>query len=308
MKLTLATDRSGGPSPSPSSFPRRRLARLRQTLVWPASLGLGLFCLAAGAAPGAGWKLAWADEFDKPGLPDPAKWGYETGFVRNNEAQFYTRERGENARVENGMLIIEARKEHYRNPDFNTNNPAGSRRRAEFAEYTSASLNTRGKASWTHGRIEVRAKLPAGRGTWPAIWMLGTNHRQVGWPACGEIDIMEEVGFDPGVIQAHIHTAKYNHVRGTSKGASVTIPDAAAAFHVYAVEWDKDHMDFFVDDRKYFAYQNEGSGTEAWPFDQDQYVLLNLAIGGSWGGAKGIDDAIFPQRFCIGYVRVYQKP
>jgi len=279
----------------------------RHSAFWRASTSLCLLFLAAGVARAAAWKLVWADEFDKPGLPDPVKWGYETGFVRNNEAQYYTRERAENARVEDGMLILEARKERYQNPNYDPNKKGKGRRGAEFADYTSASVTTRGKASWTYGRIEVRAKLPKGRGTWPAIWMVGTN-RLAGWPACGEIDIMEEVGYDPGVIQAHIHTTKYNHVKQTSKGDRLTIPDAADAFHVYAVEWDEDHMDFFVDDRKYFTYQNEGSGTEAWPFDHDQYLILNLAIGGSWGGAKGIDDSIFPQRFYIDYVRVYQKP
>ena len=278
----------------------------RVALRW---LGLWLL-LSAGAGLGAEWKLVWSDEFDKPGLPDPAKWGYESGFVRNNEAQYYTRERKENARVENGMLVIEARKEQFNSPDYAPDAAAKGqgqgRRGGEPAQYTSASLTTRGKASWTYGRIEVRAKLPKGRGTWPAIWMLGTN-RAAGWPACGEIDIMEEVGYEPGIIQAHIHTGKYNHVKNTSKGDRITIADASEAFHVYAVEWDKEQMDFYVDERKYFTYRNEGSGSEAWPFDKDQYLILNLAIGGAWGGAKGIDDSIFPQRYYIDYVRVYKR-
>jgi beta-glucanase (GH16 family) len=274
------------------------------------SLGYLLLLLAAAPAGGADWKLVWSDEFDKPGLPDPEKWGYETGFVRNNEAQYYTRQVKENARVEDGMLVIEARKEQFENPDY-VPNAAGKgkgegRRGREFAQYTSASLTTRGKASWTYGRIEVRAKLPKGRGTWPAIWMVGTN-RAAGWPACGEIDIMEEVGYEPGIIQAHIHTEKYNHVKNTSKGERITISDASEAFHVYKVEWDKEQMDFYVDNQKYFTYRNEGSGSGAWPFDKDQYLILNLAIGGAWGGAKGIDDSIFPQRYYIDYVRVYQR-
>lgn len=252
------------------------------------------------------WKLVWSDEFNHPGIPDPAKWDFETGFIRNNEAQIYTRE---NARVENGMLVIEARKQHYRNPDYDPNARGGGRggRNREYAAITSASLTTRGKASWTHGRIEVRAKLPAGRGVWPAIWLLGNNIGEVGWPRCGEVDIMEFVGFDPGVIHANIHTAKYNHIKSNGKGSQITIPDASTAFHVYAVEWDKEHMDFFVDDHKYFTYRNEGTGTEAWPYDQPQYLMINLAIGGDWGAAKGIDDSIFPQRYYIDYVRVYQK-
>ncbi|HSU54179.1 MAG TPA: glycoside hydrolase family 16 protein [Candidatus Dormibacteraeota bacterium] len=265
--------------------------------------------LAVTASAASDWKLVWSDEFDKPGAPDPAKWDYEEGFVRNNEAQYYTRERRENARVENGMLIIEARHEQFKNPRFDPNaqGKGASKRSREFANYTSASLTTRGKASWTYGRIEVRAKLPDARGTWPAIWTLGTNTHEVGWPACGEIDIMEFVGHDPGVIHANIHTHKYNHVRKTGKGSQLRIPDASTAFHVYALEWDKGHMDFFVDDKKYFTYRNEGTGSDAWPYDHDQYLILNLAIGGEWGGQKGIDESSFPQRYYIDYVRVYQK-
>lgn len=255
------------------------------------------------------WKLVWSDEFDKPGLPDPAKWKYEEGFVRNNEAQYYTRGRSENARVENGMLVIEARKERFQNPAFD---PAaqgkGSRRgNREFAEYTSASLTTRGKAAWTYGRIEVKAKLPTGRGTWPAIWMLGTNASQAGWPACGEIDIMEFVGFDPGVIHANIHTREFNHVKKTGKGSQISIPDASELFHVYALEWDSKKMDFYVDDKKYFTYANDGTGSGAWPYDKDQFLILNLAIGGAWGGSKGIDETCFPQRYYVDYVRIYQR-
>ncbi|MBM4025318.1 MAG: glycoside hydrolase family 16 protein [Planctomycetes bacterium] len=250
-------------------------------------------------------KLVWSDEFNTPGLPDPAKWDYETGFIRNNEQQYYTRERRENARVEDGCLIIEARKEQWKNTAYDPNAKSGSRRSREFAQYTSASLITRGKASWTYGRIEVRAKLPSGRGTWPAIWMLGTNIRQVGWPACGEIDIMEFVGYEAGIIHANVHTKSYNHAIGTGKGDKTTTPDASEAFHVYAVEWESDRLDFFVDDQKYFTFHNEGTGSDTWPFDKDHYLILNLAIGGSWGGQKGIDDSIFPQRYYIDYVRVY---
>jgi beta-glucanase (GH16 family) len=261
--------------------------------------------------PAGEWKLAWADEFDRDGLPDPAKWDYEAGFLRNDEAQIYTRARKENARVENGTLIIEARKEHFKNPAFDpsstSTNAFRRRRNREFGEYTSASLTTRGRVSWRYGRIEVKAKLPSGRGTWPAIWMLGTNTTRVGWPACGEIDIMEFVGQDPGVIHANIHTRKYNHAQKTGKGGQLTVPDASQTFHVYAVEWTPDQLDFYVDQKKYFSYANEKTGANAWPYDSDQFLILNLAIGGSWGGARGIDDTIFPQRFLIDYVRVYQQ-
>jgi beta-glucanase (GH16 family) len=275
-------------------------------------IGFLLVLSTASNGNAAEWKLVWSDEFEKPGLPDGAKWDYETGFIRNNEKQFYTRARKENARVENGMLIIEAKRQRNITPGSDPASGLGRDGEASGvladAGYTSASLTTRGRAAWTYGRIEVRAKLPSGRGTWPAIWTLGTNIDNAGWPACGEIDIMEFVGFEPAVVHANIHTKKYNHVMKTGKGDKLTIPDASQAFHVYSVEWDAQAIVFFVDARKYFTYRNEGTGLDAWPYDNDQFLILNLAIGGDWGGQKGIDDAIFPQRFEIDYVRVYQKP
>jgi beta-glucanase (GH16 family) len=265
---------------------------------------------AASTARADDWKLVWNDEFNESGLPNPARWNYEFGLLRNNERQFYTRARRENARVEDGKLIIEARKERWVDSSSEPPESAGARRRRDrgIADYTSASLTTQGKAAWTHGRIEVRAMLPAGRGTWPAIWTLGTSIDKAGWPACGEIDIMEFVGYEPGIIHANIHTKKYNHVANTGKGDKIAIADASKSFHLYAVEWDAEKMDFFVDEHKYFTYRNEGSGEAAWPYDKEQYMILNLAIGGDWGGQKGIDDSRFPQQFVIDYVRVYQKP
>jgi beta-glucanase (GH16 family) len=274
-------------------------------------IGIWLLAMMAASAEAGEWKLVWSDEFDRAGLPDPARWGYETGYIRNHERQFYTRARRENARVEGGLLIIEARKERYPIPGPDPAAKSGGRSRKgaarEIAEYTSASLTTRGKAAWTYGRIEVRAKLPSGRGTWPAIWTLGTDIGEAGWPRCGEIDIMEFVGFEPGMIHFNIHTAKYNHAAGTNKGDRMAVADASEAFHVYAIEWDARKIDFFVDARKSFTYPNEGSGRDAWPFDREQYLILNLAIGGDWGGQKGIDDRIFPQRYAIDYVRVYRR-
>jgi len=266
-----------------------------------------LLLLIASPLPAAEWKLVWCDEFDRPGQPDPTKWGYEVGFVRNNESQYYTLDRRENARVENGMLIIEAKKERFK-PSAGDSRDKGKRSKdREYAEYTSASLTTLNKASWTYGRIEVRAKLPTGCGTWPAIWTLGTKKQQVGWPACGEIDIMENVGFDPDLIHGNIHTKSYNHVQHTNKGSKITIAKPDQGFHVYAVEWRPDRIDFFVDKTKYFTFTNEGKGDAVWPYDKPQYLILNIAIGGGWGGQKGIDDSIFPQRMYIDYVRVYQE-
>ncbi len=237
------------------------------------------------------WKLVWSDEFDYVGLPDATKWDYDVGGEGwgNNELEYYTKERKQNARVEKGNLVIEARKEDWENK-----------------KYTSARLVSKGKADWKYGKIEVRAKLPKGVGGWPAIWMLGST-TPMKWPDDGEIDIMEHVGYDPGVIHASIHCKKYNHVIRTQKTATTTVPDFADAFHVYALEWDAESISIFVDDKKYFTFTNEHSGYDAWPFDQPMHLLLNVAIGGNWGGQKGVDDAIFPQQLLVDYVRVYQK-
>jgi beta-glucanase (GH16 family) len=223
-------------------------------------------------------------------LPDDSKWSYETGFIRNREKQYYTKARAENARVEDGTLIIESRKEKY-----------------EGGDYTSASLHTWHKAEWLYGRIEVRAKLPTGRGMWPAIWMLGTNRSRMGWPTCGEIDIMENVGFDPDVIHANVHTKAYNHRIGTNKGSKTKGDKPYEQYHVYAIEWHENRIDFFFDERKYFTFENEGTGNDVWPFDKPHYLILNAAVGGTWGGQKGIDDNIFPQKYYIDYVRVFRK-
>jgi len=244
----------------------------------------------------AGWTLVWSDEFDKPGLPDTAKWTYEKGFVRNKEAQYYTEARKENARVEEGRLIIEGRKEEYKGPD------------GKEAHYTAASITTEGKFDLTYGRVEVRAKLPRGRGMWPAIWMLGTNISSVGWPKCGEIDIMEFVGHDPDKVFANVHWFGVEKGRHTSLGGNLKKQKPSDDFHVYAVEWFADRMDFYYDENKYFSYPVERAGKDDQnPFHKPHYLLMNLAIGGSWGGKKGIDDTIFPQRYVFDYVRVYKK-
>ncbi len=237
------------------------------------------------------WELVWEDNFNTNGLPDENIWSYEVGYIRNNEAQYYTEKRTENARVEDGSLIIEARKDNW-----------------DGHEVTSASINTYNKKNILYGRIEARAKLPTGKGTWPAIWMLGTSIMNgAGWPDCGEIDIMENVGFDPNVIHANIHTKAYNHVLGTNKGNSTTIQKPYNNFHVYAVEWFEDHMDFYLDDKLYFTFKNEKTGNDTWPFDKPHYLILNFAVGGAWGGQQGIDESIFPQKYYIDYVKVYKQ-
>lgn len=256
-----------------------------------------LLALAAGrvvscAAPEAPRRLTlvWAEEFSVSGPPDPGVWSYEVGLIRNQEAQVYTEGRPENARVESGCLVIESRKEDY----------AG-------AKYTSASVNTLGKREFFHGRIEVRAKIPTGVGSWPAIWMMGTDIPRVGWPECGEVDIMENVGYEPDRIYATVHTpGSVDHPGLVVRGGHIDIPDPFADFHVYAVEWDTDRLAFFVDDRQYFTYKKDDGHPDYWRFDKPFYVLLNTAIGGNWGGQNGIDDGIFPLKYSIDYVRYYQ--
>lgn len=240
------------------------------------------------------WELVWQDEFDYVGLPDANKWNYDVGGHGwgNQESQYYTEARLENARADGDNLIIEARKEG----GFGNRN------------YTSARLVSRGKGDWTYGRIAVRAKLPKGRGTWPAIWMLPSerHYGNGGWPDNGEIDIMEHVGHQPNIVHATVHNDRYNHLAGTSRGGSQIVPDATEAFHVYMVEWTPRRLDFFIDNDKIFTYYNDTNGWSTWPYDKPFHLLMNIAIGGSWGGQQGIDDSIFPQRMLIDYVRVYR--
>lgn len=236
-------------------------------------------------------KLVWSDEFNAGSRPDTTKWVYNIGTGSNgwgnNEAQYYTGD-STNARIENGNLIIEARKE----------NKGGK-------SYTSARMITQGKASWTYGRMEIRAKLPKGVGTWPAIWMLGDNITTAGWPACGEIDIMEHVGKDQDMVHWSTHSKLNNWTLGTQRTNKSTIDGVSSAFHVYKIEWSKDFIQFFVDGQLYYTSPNEGKGSDYYPFNAPQFLLLNLAIGGNFGG-QTINDAIFPCRMEVDYVRVYQ--
>jgi beta-glucanase (GH16 family) len=236
------------------------------------------------------WKLVWQDEFNYKGLPDSSKWNYDTGGhgFGNNELQYYTVNRKDNVRVKKGNLIIEARKEKF-----------------EKNKYTSARLITKGKGDWKYGKIEVRAKLPKGLGTWPAIWMLAST-TPLQWPDDGEIDIMEHVGFNQGFVHGSVHTKKYNHVLGTQKSDTVIVNDCSDKFHIYAMEWNPDILRVSLDNTPFFTFVNEHSGYEAWPFDQPFHLLLNIAVGGNWGGAKGVDEKIWPQKMWVDYVRVYQ--
>jgi len=240
------------------------------------------------------WQLVWFDEFDTDGLPDTTRWNYDTlgneyGWG-NNEKQWYTVAKPENCRIENGILVITARREKTGNK-----------------EYSSARLTTKNKGDWKYGKIEVRAKLPTGNRTWPAIWMLPTDSKYGGWPKCGEIDIMEHVGFNPDTVFSTVHTGKFNHMIGTQVGKKTGLPTATTDFHVYTTEWEENEIRSYVDGKLYFTFKNNGEGFQAWPFDQPFHLILNLAIGGGLGGKKGIDDSKFPHRFEVDYVRVYQK-
>lgn len=237
------------------------------------------------------WQLVWSDEFNYTGLPDSTKWSCDTGGHGwgNNEKQYYTEKRIQNARVENGLLTITAIKENF-----------------EGATYTSARLITKHKGDWKYGRIETKAKLPKGRGMWPAIWMLPTDWKYGGWPASGEIDIMEHVGYVPDSVYATVHTQAYNHSIGTQKGTKTYRSDLSDDFHVYTLEWSENEIRIFIDDELYFTYANEKKTYKEWPFDQRFHLLLNIAVGGNWGGKMGVDESVFPAAMQVDYVRVYK--
>jgi len=236
-------------------------------------------------------KLVWSDEFDYTGLPDSTKWGYDTGNHGwgNNELQYYTDKRIQNAKVANGLLTIEAVKEDYKGSHF-----------------TSARLLSKHKGDWQYCRVEARAKLAGAKGTWSAIWMLPTDWAYGGWPESGEIDIMENVGYMPDSVFGTVHTKSYNHVIGTQKGKSIFKDDLSDEFHIYAMEWTKDKIKIFVDNELFFEFTNEKKTSKEWPFDKRFHVLLNLAVGGNWGGKMGVDESAFPQKMEIDYVRIYK--
>lgn len=264
---------------------------LDQTTLWNAVPcdSSKVAALQSGAKPES-WRMVWSDEFDGTAL-DESKWVYEVqkpGWV-NNELQNYTDHRSENVRIEDGKLIIEGRRDNF-----------------EGLEYSSGRIKTSGKAGWKYGRMEARIQVPNGVGVWPAFWMMPEDMTR-GWPACGEIDIMEQVGFEPNSIHASLHSLAYNWKNGKSLTSTLNISEATTDFHVYAVDWFPDHIDAFVDGRRYFTGYNEGKGDDAWPFDKNFYIILNLAIGGEWGAARGVDKTIWPRQMQVDYVRVYQK-
>ncbi|SOE23857.1 Glycerophosphoryl diester phosphodiesterase [Spirosomataceae bacterium TFI 002] len=257
-----------------------------------------------------GYELVWSDEFNYKGKPDSTKWAYDYRFIANQEKQYYT-DSPKNARVVNGHLIIEAHKEQvvnelYNDPEVLKKSYLKYAAKDQYANYSSARLKTQDMASWQYGRIEVRAKLPNGKGLWPAIWMLGDNVKELGWPKGGEIDIMEYVGFKPDSIFGTIHTQAYNHTKGTQKSKWIHIDEPNEKFHVYAMEWNAEKMSFLLDGEVYFEIENEHKTINEWPFDQKFHLILNVAVGGSLGGQKGIDNSVFPQKMTVDYVRVFQ--
>ena len=237
------------------------------------------------------YELVWNDEFDKDGRPDPAKWNYENGFVRNKEAQWY---QPENAYCKDGMLIIEGRKEKRPNPRYNPEGKDWRTTRKE-AEYTSASLTTQGKFSWQYGRFEIRARFSPREGMWPAFWTLGVRE---GWPRCGEIDIMEHVGNQLNRIFGTLHYP--GRSGGNADGTSVMIPNATTEFHIYSMEWNASTIKIYVDNQLFFTYNNNANS----PFNQNFFFIMNVAMGGNFGGT--IDPNVTNATMEVDYIRVYQ--
>mmetsp|Transcript_22265 Transcript_22265/g.41013 ORF Transcript_22265/g.41013 Transcript_22265/m.41013 type:complete len:635 (+) Transcript_22265:66-1970(+) len=245
--------------------------------------------------------LVWSDEFDYTGPPDASKWDCDSGGTGwgNNELQFYTdrqawetqEEHQKNAWVSNGMLRIVARRQEH-----------GGR------QFTSARLVSRGHGEWLHGRVEAKMRLPTARGSWPAFWMLPTVFAYGPWPDSGEIDIMEHVGHDPGVVHGTVHTGAFNHMKSTQVGKSVRVD--VADWHTYAVTWTSTKIEWFIDGARYHSFEKAANGgTDKWPFDRNFFILLNVAVGGSWGGQKGIDEVAFDlkeQSMDVAWVRVYK--
>jgi len=251
-------------------------------------------CAAHAADAPPGWELVWSDEFDGHAL-DTSKWEFEVNARGggNNELQYYVTN---NARVGDGFLSIEARREHYAGP-------GGAR------DYTSSRIRTRFKGDWTNGRFDIRAKLPKGKGIWPAIWMMPTDERYGGWPNSGEIDIMELLGHEPNKVHGTLHYG--DSAQGhASQGASHTLAqgDFSDDFHVFRLDWEPGAMRWYVDDHLYQTQTNWHTRTHAFPapFDQRFHLILNLAVGGNWPG-KPDSTTVFPQTMAVDYVRVYRR-
>lgn len=243
---------------------------------------------------GTEWEVVWSDEFDGTAI-DTDKWLFDIGDWGwgNNELQYYTDNNGTNARIEDGKLVIEATK----NEDGKT--------------WKSARLTTRGKTSFLYGKIEFSAMVPAGRGTWAAGWTLGDSYvDEKSWPYCGEIDILETVGYemkenDTGIAHSTVHTPAYYFKINNQISSTIDVPNVTTEFHTYAVEWTPTEVRGYVDGNHYYTYDKNANELE-WPFAQPQNIILNLAMGGGWGGAMGMDESLTSQKFVVDYVRVSQ--
>jgi beta-glucanase (GH16 family) len=255
--------------------------------------GFNLDWLHVSGRPRHDWRLVWSDEFEGSGLPDPTRWTYdvaEPGWV-DDELQAYTANRLENAKVEDGMLVIQARRDSY-----------------QGYEYSSARLKTLDRGDWCYGRFEIRAQLPRGRGTFPAISMLPTRSPYGDWPDSGEIDIMEHLGYDQGWLHASTHSHTRNRQRDNQETGLLDVPNCIDAFHVYVLEWLPDRIQVFVDDRSYFVdFRSENDSPNEWPFEKPFHLILNIAVGGTRAGEEGVDTSIWPQHMDVDYVRVYQS-
>jgi beta-glucanase (GH16 family) len=244
----------------------------------------------------SGYKLVWSDEFNGSGFPDSKKWDYNVSANKlgwNGEAQYYTQDRLENARVSNGVLTIEARKESL-DPKIYYGHIG--------QKYTSARINTKARRGFTYGFFDVRAKVPCGRGTWPAIWLRSSPPHER-WPDDGEMDIVEYVGYKPNIAYATIHSrgTQTNPVQGKRH-----IPNACHSFHNYQMDWRPDSITFLIDGVQILREERRGRGYADWPYNHEFYLIMNFAVGGKWGGKEGIDPNAFPTRMQVDYVRVYQ--
>jgi len=259
--------------------------------------------IAAPASPVPGYALVWNDEFDSPDgtTPDPAKWTYDIGGEGwgNQELEFYTNH-PQNARMQSGNLVITAQREITARPN------------GEARQYTSARLKTQNLFSQSYGRFEARIKIPQGQGIWPAFWMLGEDIPTVSWPRCGEIDIMENIGKEPDALHASIHGPP-DPASGkatadlTAKFSPPGNPKIAEDFHLYAVEWDPAELRFFIDQTNYATFtRKQWPASAPWPFDHKFFLILNLAVGGSWPGDPD-RSTVFPQQMLVDYVRVYSR-
>ncbi len=252
------------------------------------------------------WVPVWCDEFNGTGAVDSTKWRHVTGGggFGNEELEYYT-SRSQNATIANGKLIITALKESYGG-----------------MQYTSAKIWTQGVINFKYGKIELRAKLPTGRGTWPAFWMMPQTSKYGAWPRSGEIDIMEHVGYDPNVVLGTLHTERYYGTNGRGgntdsllQSGDLASIDVQNEFHTYSIVWEEGKIEWYFDDLLFGSVSYDPAESDSrlyepsvdWPFDQPFYLIINLAVGGTWGGAQGVDDTCFPTTLEVDYVRIYQK-